>query len=221
MARAIFEYRIELPATVVKAHPESIYYLFEAGSKAKRERVDWPERVNRQDYPQTDMARTWPSTLAVSFNGRLIERINLPDDAADARGVLSHLAGVEHGSHGELVDGKIDLTDRDRARPGRRRAAGPSPGRPRRRTARRRPLHLRRHRPASYPWIRPWRSILATPCPPTWASTPIRALPYPPVLETRVERPHSCGPRSRNWEPSPVKSQCGSTPVTSMNRRMR
>ena len=52
----------------------------------------------------------------MSLNGRLVERIDLPDDAADARGVLSHLAGVEHGSHGELVDGKIDLTDLDRAR---------------------------------------------------------------------------------------------------------
>ena len=99
----------------MKAHPESIYYLFQAGSKAKRERVDWPRRVNRQDYPQTDVGRTWPSRLAVSLNGRLVERIDLPDDAADGRGVLSHLAGVEHGSHGELVDGKIDLNDLDRA----------------------------------------------------------------------------------------------------------
>lgn len=113
--KGFFEYRIALPATVVKAHPQSIVYLFEASSKAKRERVDWPERVNRQDYPQTDLARPWPSSLAVHLNGRLVARVNLPDDAADARGVLSHLAGVEHGSHGELVDGKIDLTDFDRA----------------------------------------------------------------------------------------------------------
>jgi predicted transcriptional regulator len=40
----------------------------------------------------------------------------LPDDPADARGVLSHLAGVEHGSHGELVDGMIMLNDSDQAR---------------------------------------------------------------------------------------------------------
>ena len=52
----------------------------------------------------------------MSLYGRLIERMELLDDAADARGVLSHLAGVEHGSHGELVDGKFDLTDVDRAR---------------------------------------------------------------------------------------------------------
>ena len=52
----------------------------------------------------------------MSFNGRPIERLSLPDDPADARGVLSHLAGVEPGSHGELVDGLVTLNDSDRAR---------------------------------------------------------------------------------------------------------
>ena len=113
--KGFFEYRIEVPRTVAKAHPESFYYLFQAGSKSKRERVDWPERVNRQDYPQTDQDRTWSSTLEISVNGRPVDRITLPDDSADARGVLSHLAGAEPGSHGELVDGMIVLTDRDRA----------------------------------------------------------------------------------------------------------
>jgi hypothetical protein len=114
--KGFFEYRLRIPPAIAKAHPESIYYLFEASSKARRERVDWPERSNRRDYPQTDAARQWPSTLAVIFNDRPIERLTLPDDPADARGVLSHLAGVEPGSHGELVDGQITLTDSDRAR---------------------------------------------------------------------------------------------------------
>jgi hypothetical protein len=113
--KGFFEYRIEVPPAVVKAHPESFYYLFQAGSKAKRERVDWPARANRQDYPQTDQNRTWSSTLEISVNGRPVDRITLPDDSADARGVLSHLAGAEPGSHGELVDGMVVLTDRDRA----------------------------------------------------------------------------------------------------------
>ena len=45
-------------------HPESFFALpvLCAGSKAKRERVDWPERVSRQDYPQTDQASAWSST---------------------------------------------------------------------------------------------------------------------------------------------------------------
>jgi hypothetical protein len=114
--KGYFEYRLDLPPSVIKANPESFYYFFQAASKAKRERVDWPTRVNRQDYPQTDVARTWSSTLSLLVNGRAVDRITLPDDAADARGVLSHLAGVEHGSHGELVDGMVQLTDRDRAR---------------------------------------------------------------------------------------------------------
>jgi hypothetical protein len=113
--KGFFEYRIQIPVSIAKAHPESFYYLFQAGSKSKRERVEWPERINRQDYPQTDADRRWPSILAISVNGRLVDRIKLLDDSADARGVLSHLAGVEPGSHGELVDGMIVLTDRDRA----------------------------------------------------------------------------------------------------------
>jgi hypothetical protein len=115
LGKGYFEYRLLIPAAVAKAHPESFYYLFQAGSKASRERVDWPGRSNRQDYPQTDQARTWPSTLALLVNGRPVDRVTLPDDAADARGVLSHLAGVEHGSHGELVDGMVTLTEQDRA----------------------------------------------------------------------------------------------------------
>jgi hypothetical protein len=112
--KGYFEYRLRLPESVVKAHPDSFYYLFEAAAKARRERVDWPGRMNRQDYPQTDATRTWRSTLVVSVNGRQVDRFNLPDDPADARGVLSHLAGLEHGSHGELVDGLVTLTDKDR-----------------------------------------------------------------------------------------------------------
>jgi len=113
--KGFFEYRVFLPPSVVHAHVESFYYLIQAGAKAVRERVDWPERTNRQDYPQTDATRSHSSMLAVTVNGRIVERITLNDDAADARGVLSHLAGIEHGSHGELADGLVTLSERDRA----------------------------------------------------------------------------------------------------------
>jgi hypothetical protein len=76
--------------------------MFEASSKAGRERVDWPERVNAQDNPQTD-TRKWPSTFELVFNGQRIVRRALIDDPADARGVLSHLARSRHGSYGELI----------------------------------------------------------------------------------------------------------------------
>ena len=182
MATGYFEYRIELPPSVVKAHPESFYYLFQAGSKAKRERVDWPERVNRQDYPQTDQARTWSSTLAISVNGRPVDRITLPDDSADARGVLSHLAGVEPGSHGELVDGLVVLTDRDRAV-----LATPAPwscGWPCRRTLPSAGASAFSVRPpARCRWIPPSKSTPEIHCPPTWASIPTDQWPCQPDLE--------------------------------------
>jgi hypothetical protein len=97
-----FAYRLRLPAVVVKAKPTQIALRIEAAAKAGREKVDWPERVNAQDYPQTD-ARTWPTTLEVAVNGARLARLELADDPADARGVLSHLNRVERGSFGERV----------------------------------------------------------------------------------------------------------------------
>lgn len=95
-------YRLKLPESVVKAKPQNVEILIEAAAKANREKVDWPERVNAQDYPQTDM-RKWPTTLEISINGQRVARLDLSDDPADARGVLSHLARIEHGSYGDLL----------------------------------------------------------------------------------------------------------------------
>ena len=113
--KGYFEYRVKLPTSVTKAHPESILYLFQSSSKAKgtgRLAAAGKQTRLSANGPGADLA----IQLTVSLNGRLVDRVDLPDDAADARGVLSHLSGVEHGSHGELVDGKIDLNDLDRAR---------------------------------------------------------------------------------------------------------
>ena len=73
--------------------------LFEAASKNDRKQVDWPDRQNAQDNPQTD-ERLNPSTLDILVNGQKVQRFNLPDDPADARGVLSHLRRIEHGGYG-------------------------------------------------------------------------------------------------------------------------
>ena len=98
------EYRLHLPHSIVRAKPEAYELRFEMASKADREKLDWPTRTNRQDNPQTDTFK-WPSTIEISFNGRpIIVREKLEDDPADARGVLSHLAQVDHGSYGELVE---------------------------------------------------------------------------------------------------------------------
>lgn len=104
------EYRLHLPDSIVRAKPEAYALRLEMASKSDREKLDWPSRTNRQDYPQTDM-RKWPSTLEISFNGQVIAREELEDDPADARGVLSHLAQVDHGSYGELVENEGPIPD--------------------------------------------------------------------------------------------------------------
>ncbi len=85
-----FTYKLKLPDAVTKANPVSISILAEASSRADRERVDWPERTSSEDNPQTD-EKKWPSTLELLVNGKSAGRVELTDDPADARGVLSHL----------------------------------------------------------------------------------------------------------------------------------
>lgn len=101
-------YKIKLPASVIKARPTDYELMFEASAKAARERVDWPDRVNVQDNPQTDV-RKWPSTFELIINGQRIVRRALNDDPADARGVLSHMARTRHGSYGELIRVSTDM----------------------------------------------------------------------------------------------------------------
>lgn len=102
-----FTYRLRLPEAIIGADPVEFTLILEASACADRERVDWPERRNRQDHPQTDL-RKWPTDLTISANGKQVASLDLPDDPADARGVLSHLAGVDHGAFGELL--KIRFT---------------------------------------------------------------------------------------------------------------
>lgn len=108
--KGYFEYTIRVPEAIVRARPTFGMLRFEASAKAKRERVDWPERVNRQDYPQTD-GKSWPTTIQISVNGHVLGRDALANDWADARGVLSHMAGVDHGSYGELIETGGDLPE--------------------------------------------------------------------------------------------------------------
>lgn len=45
-----------------------------------------------------------PSDLLVTINDTVIGFVQLPDDPADARGVLSHHSGIEPGSDGFLTE---------------------------------------------------------------------------------------------------------------------
>lgn len=98
----VVTYKLKLPESVRKAGPKSVSLMLEVAAKGGREQVDWNARVNAQDNPQTD-ERKARSTLEVALNGRKMVGLDLKDDPADARGVLSHLRRVEHGGYGELV----------------------------------------------------------------------------------------------------------------------
>ena len=93
------EYRLRLPAGLPLEALASVSFLCEASAKAGREKVAWPQRVNPEDYPQTD-ATKFPTTVRVLCNGAEMATWQLPDDPADARGVLSHWQGVHRGSYG-------------------------------------------------------------------------------------------------------------------------
>ena len=113
--KGTLEYRLKLPEAVAKAHPETVGLWLEAAAKGGKEQVDFGKgHLNAQDYPQTD-ARRNPSTLEVSLNGVPVARRELRDDPADARGVLSHLNGVDHGSYGYLIQLPISLPKSVRA----------------------------------------------------------------------------------------------------------
>ncbi len=102
------EYRLRLPEGVDLGSAQTLTLLCEIASKAGREKVDWAERVNPQDYPQTD-GKKFPTTVEVSINGVPIATWHLPDDPADARGVLSHWRGIERGSYGYLMRTEVNL----------------------------------------------------------------------------------------------------------------
>ncbi len=104
------EYRFRVPPEVLAASPSRVGLLLELGTKARDERLDWPRIINPLDYPQTD-GKKLPGSLEIYLNGHALEPVSLADDPADARGVLSHEAQVQHGSYGYLVRADVPLTD--------------------------------------------------------------------------------------------------------------
>ncbi|MCB0128584.1 MAG: hypothetical protein KDE58_40240, partial [Caldilineaceae bacterium] len=60
------------------------------------------------NYPQTEPGQEAPSDVVVTMNGVDVGTVHLPDDPADARGVLSHHRDVDPGSYGFLQDLSVD-----------------------------------------------------------------------------------------------------------------
>jgi len=102
------EYEVALPAEVDMGEIRGARLRFEAAARTASQRIDWPRRVQGFNYPQTETDRKIPSDIVVSINGVVAGEVRLPDDPADARGVLSHHHGVDPGSHGFLVEIALD-----------------------------------------------------------------------------------------------------------------
>jgi len=102
------EYELPLPAGVDAAQISGLELRCEAGARAGRAKIDWPSKIQGFNYPQTEAERKTPSDVIVSVNGVEIGWATLPDDPADARGVLSHHNWIDPGSYGYLTDVAAD-----------------------------------------------------------------------------------------------------------------
>jgi hypothetical protein len=114
------EYELQTPAELDPRTLRRLRLRFEAGARAGLAKVDWRQRARPSDYPQTE-ERKYPTDLRVVLNGIELGRARLPDDPADARGVLSHHRQYQAGSYGYLVDLELDgAALRERLGEGRR-----------------------------------------------------------------------------------------------------
>jgi len=103
------KYQVSLPKFIRDAVPTKVMLMAELATKANDELLDWPAVRRPLDYPQTQK-RKFPGKVSVCLLDRELWQFELPNDPADARGVLSHYARYQHGSYGYLVRQKADLT---------------------------------------------------------------------------------------------------------------
>lgn len=141
MGSGFFEYEFSLPPELKPENVDSIQFVAELASRYPQEKYleeGDAESIGmtvvstkgiipgygRNSYPQTD-EKTFPSIVAISINGQEIAKINLPDDPADHRGILSWMNQEsgwkwgsqnrdkkwlldEAGSYGYLVKVRLD-----------------------------------------------------------------------------------------------------------------
>ncbi len=100
------EYQFEIPEEAEIKELRQIAFDVELSAKAGDEKLDWPGRKTPHDCPQTDK-RKWPTDVRISINGVEAHRQTLPDDPADARGVLTHLHRFHPGSYGWAVQASL------------------------------------------------------------------------------------------------------------------
>src|SRR5207244_395473 len=111
------EYAVALPEELHAAAVTGLRLVFEAGARTASNRIGW-KRIGQpsdRNYPQTE-ARKLASDVVVSINGIQLGAVRLPDDPADARGVLSlHLnENFEYASYGFLTKLEADAATAQR-----------------------------------------------------------------------------------------------------------
>jgi len=100
------EYHVKLHEQLDIKQIKAITVMAELAAKAGDEKLDWPARKKKHDYPQTDNKK-WPTDVTLSLNGIKVATETLPDDPADIRGVLSHINGYK-GSYGYLTKETVE-----------------------------------------------------------------------------------------------------------------
>jgi hypothetical protein len=97
------EYRVPVPDFVQKAGPVRFELVAELATRAGQAKVDWPSRQSPGvDYPQTE-ERKFPGTVRIRIGGADTGEQQLPDDPADARGMMSNMTGEDAGSYGYVT----------------------------------------------------------------------------------------------------------------------
>ncbi len=76
---------------LTKKSADEAYLMFELAACAGNERVDWKERIRAKSTPQTDVENQYPSKVEVWVKDELLATLDLPDDPADYRGILSNI----------------------------------------------------------------------------------------------------------------------------------
>jgi hypothetical protein len=102
----VVSFTLPLPQGLEPAQARAGRLIFEAAAASAQSRLDWRQKARGDDYPQTEVNRKIPTGLAVSVNGVEVADLILPDDPADARGVLSYNFADDYqpGSYGFLND---------------------------------------------------------------------------------------------------------------------
>jgi hypothetical protein len=102
------EYDLSLPVGLDFNAVRRLQLVCELGARAGLAKVDWPQRLNGVNYPQTEPDKRTPSDVSVHINGVEVAQVHLPDDPADSRGVLSHHRNIDPGAYGYLTQVTVD-----------------------------------------------------------------------------------------------------------------